>query len=134
MNAIETLAIDKLVSEKAMKNARKQIAPGTYLTDFWVRISGSVEIGEKYVRRVPQKAQPWNLLAVALSHLNGTTVESIVREAMAADPEMVKDIKARADAAVVSLKGMTETTCAGRIKANLNAEIVENPVTVMKAA
>jgi len=134
MQATETLAINKLVSDKAVKDARKQIAPGTYLTDFWLRISGSVEIGEKYVRRVPQKAQPWLLLAVALSHLNGVTVESIVREAMSADPEMVADIKARADAAVVSLKGMTETACSGRIKANLNAEVVENPVAVMKAA
>lgn len=134
MTVIETLATGKLLGEKALKAARKQIAPGTYLTDFWLHITGGMDVGEDYVRRVPQKAKPWDLLAVALSRLNGVTVESIVREAMATDPKLVADIKAKAEAAVVSIKGMTETVCAGRVKADLKAEAVTAIETELKAA
>ena len=134
MTAIQTVAIDKLVAEKAAKEARKQVGPGTYTTDFWLHIAGGMEIGEDYIRKIPQRARPWNLLAVALSHLNGVTVQSLVREAMAADAEQVKDIKARAESAVVSIKGMTESICSGRIKADLKAEVVENAMTIPRAA
>ena len=134
MNAIQTLAIDRLVADKAAKEARKRVAPGTYVADFWIHITGGMEVGEDYSRRVTQKAKPWDLLAVALSHLNGVTVQSLVREAMTADVEKVKDIKARAETAVVALKGTTESVCSGRIKADLKAEVVENAMTIPRAA
>ncbi len=134
MNAIETLAIEKLVGEKAVKEARTQTTPGMYFADFWVHVTGGMEVGDDYIRRVPQKAKPWDLLAVALSHMNGTTVESIVREALTADPKMVKAIKSKAEAAVVALKGTTETTCSGRIKADLKAEVMATTTALPKAA
>ena len=134
MKAIEALTIGKLVGDKAVKEARKQVAPGMYLTDFWLHVTGGMEVGDDYIRRVPQKAQPWNLLAVALSHLNGTTVESIVREALTADPEMVADIKSKAEDAVASIKGMTETACSGRVKADLKAEVISGVADIRKAA
>ena len=133
-NPIETIAIAKLVGEKAEKEARKAIAAGTYAADFWLHIFGELDVGDEYVRKVPQKAMPWDLLAVALSHLNGTTVESIVREALAADPKLVADIKARADKAVAAIKGMTETVCSGRVKADLAAEVVPAIAMVERAA
>ena len=134
INAIQTLATGKLLGEKVVKQARREVAPGAYLVDYWVHITGGMEVGDDYIRRVPQKAQPWLLLAVALSRLNGVTVESIVREAMSADPELVADIKTRADAAVASIKGMTETVCSGRIKTDLKAEVIANPMVIPKAA
>jgi len=121
MDAIQTIAIAKLIGDKAEKEARKGIVPGTFPTDFLLHVTGNLDIGGDYTRRVPQKAKPWELVAVALSHLNGVTVESIVREALTADPKMVADIKARADSAVASIKGLTETLCAGRVKADLAA-------------
>lgn len=134
MNAVETLAITKLVGEKAEDEARKAVAAGSYVTDFWLHISGSIEMGEDYIRKVVQKACPWALLDVALSHLNGTTVESIVREALAADPKLVAEIKARADKAVASIKGTTETLCAGRVKADLAVEVVPSTEMARRAA
>jgi hypothetical protein len=134
MNPVETIAIAKVAGKKAEKDARKRVTTGTHDTDFWLHIFGQVEVGDDYVRRVPQKACPWNLFAVALSHLNGTTIESIVREALNADPELVAAIKARADKAVAAIKGMTETTCSGRVKTDLAVEVTQTIETVKRAA
>ncbi len=131
MNAVQTIAIAKLIGEQAEKNARKQVAPGNYLADFWMHVTGGIDVGEDYVRKVPQKAKPWDLLAVALSHLNGVTVESITREALSAAPEFMESIKKQAETAIQTIKGMTDTVCSGRITADLNGEIV---LTVAKAA
>jgi hypothetical protein len=134
MSPIEMIAIAKLVGGKAEKEARRGLASGTHVTDFWLHVSGALDVGSDYIRRVPQKACPWNLFTVALSHLNGMTVESIVREALNADPDMVTDIKARADKAVAAIKGLTETTCAGRVKADLSVEAIPATQTALKAA
>jgi len=133
MNAIQTLAVTKLVGEHAEKTSRQQVAPGSYGMDFWLHVTGCMDVGEDYTRKVPQKAKPWDLLAVALSHLNGVTVESITREALAAAPELVEAVKAKAEAAVRAIKGTTETVCAGRIDADLKVEVVAG-VSLAKAA
>jgi len=134
MNPLETIAVAKLVNDKAEKEARKTIGSGTYPADFWLHVSGHLEVGDNYTRKVPQKACPWHLLAVALSHLNGTTVESIAREALNADPDLVAAIKARADKAVTAIKGTTETVCAGRVKTDLAIEAIPASALVQRAA
>jgi hypothetical protein len=134
MNPVETIAIAKLVNEAAEKNARKSLASGTYSADFWLHITGCMDIGEDYTRRVPQKAKPWELLAVALSHLNGVTIESITREALNAAPELVESVKAKAEASIRAIKGTTETVCSGRIDADLAVEVVPGSVVLPKAA
>lgn len=124
MDWVQTIAIAKLIGEEAEKDARKRVSPGTHSADFWLHVSGELDVGEDYVRRVPQKAKPWDLLAVALSHLNSVTVESIVREALNAAPEAVETVKKQAEAAIQSIKGTTDTVCAGRVRADLAVEVV----------
>ena len=134
MNAVQTIAIAKLIGEQAEKDARKQVSPGTHAADFWLHVSGDIDVGDDYVRKVPQKAKPWDLLAVALSHLNGVTIESITREALSAAPELVETVKLQAETAIQAIKGMTETVCAGRVKADLAVEVVSGAVPIAKAA
>ena len=134
MNAVQAIAIAKLISELSEKEARKQVTPGSHPADFWIHVSGEIDIGADYVRRVPQKAKPWDLLAAALSRLNGVTVDAIVRDALSADPEMVENVKKQAEASIQAIKGTTETACAGRVEADLKVEVVNSSVPVIKAA
>ena len=134
MTAVQTIAIAKLIGEQAEKDARKHVSPGNYSADFWLHVSGDIDVGEDYLRKVPQKAKPWDLLAAALSHLNGVTIESITREALNAAPELVETVKQQAETAIQAIKGMTETVCAGRVKADLNVEVVSGSVPAAKAA
>ena len=46
MNPIETIAIAKLVKDKAEKLARKGITSGIHDTDFWLHVFGAVEVGD----------------------------------------------------------------------------------------
>ena len=134
MNAVQTLAIAKLVGDQAEKDARKNVCPGNHAADFWLHVSGDIDVGEDYNRKVPQKAKPWDLLAVALSHLNGMTIDSITREALSAATELVESVKQKAEAAIQSIKGTTETVCSGRIKTDLTVEVASGVVPAAKAA
>ena len=49
MNPIETIAVAKVVGEKAQKQARKGVTSGTHVTDFWLHIFGDIEVGDDYV-------------------------------------------------------------------------------------
>ena len=124
----------KLICELTEKDARKQVTPGSYPADFWVHVSGDIDVGADYVRRVPQKAKPWDLLAAALSRLNGVTVDAIVRDALNAAPDLVETVKKQAEASIQAIKGTTETVCAGRVEADLKVEVVSGSVTEVKAA
>ena len=119
-NPFEVLAIAKVIKETAEKAARKETNPGEYSVDFAVRIAGTIKVGETYEQRIVAKADPWLLLAVALSKLNGITVESIAREALACnlDPVAIKD---QASAAIASLKDPTLTVCQGKVTTSLTA-------------
>lgn len=97
-------------------------------------MSGDLDVGEDYIRRVPQKAKPWDLLAAALSRLNGVTVEALVRDALNAAPELVENVKKQSEAAIQSIKGTTETVCAGRVNADLKVEVLAGVAPVSKAA
>ena len=100
------------------------VGAGTYPVDFTVRVSGEIRKGEDYSQDLVAKADPWLLLAAALSHLNGVTVDSIVREALTADEALVDGLKASAAAAVAAVKGPTNTRCAGKITTKLEVAVV----------
>ena len=126
-NIIETLtlAAAKAVDSASLKTARAAVGVGTYPVDFLVRITGSFKVGEDYEQRLVAKADPFALLAVALSKLNGVTLEALVREALEADPEEIKEIKAQAAEAVQALKGPTMSPCKGKVTTELAFEIIE---------
>lgn len=110
LTAIETLALSKL----SAGTSRDEIGPGEYSGSVTVTVDYSLKVGEDYEQRIVSKADPWTLLAVALSKLNGVTVESIVREAEAGTIKGA-EIKKAADAALAAMKEPTITACKGKV-------------------
>lgn len=123
MNAIETLAIGKAVKDEAQTVASKEVAAGKYEGAFLARISYALKKGEDYEQRITAKAKPWQLLAVALSKLNGVTVDMLVREAASGEIE-TEEIENRAAEAMEAVKGATITKCGGKITGSVEVEIV----------
>lgn len=118
LNPQEMLAVVKVIKKAAEKAARKELQPGDYPIDLSVRIAGSIRVGEAYEERIVATADAWLLLAIALSKLNGITIESIVREALACslDPIAIKD---QANAAIAAIKDSTLTPCLGKVTTSL---------------
>ena len=67
-----------------------------------LHVNGTTRCGDDYDQPIVAKADPWLLLAAALSHLNGVTVESLTREALTADPKLAASLKKRAKVAISS--------------------------------
>ena len=109
------VALSKAVSAPAAKAAKAALPVGETAVDVVVHLTGTLKRGEDYTQAIVAKADPWTLLAAALSHLNGVTVDSIVREALTADPALVKSLKAKAADAIAAVKGPTETPCTGKV-------------------
>jgi len=121
LSAIEALAVDKVSS----KYDRDAVLPGEYPVDVTVRVVGTVKVGEDYDQRIVAKADPWLLLHVALSHLNGVTMDSIVREALTVErSELAKSVKEHADELVQVLKAETVQTCKGKVTQKLTVSKV----------
>lgn len=111
LTPIQSLALSKLPADKA---ARDAVEPGEYSGTVTVTVNYDLKVGEDYEQRIALKADPWTLLHVALSKLNGVTVESIVREALGGDLD-VSEIKKSAQAAVAALTDTTMTPCKGKV-------------------
>jgi len=124
LEASEIVALSKVVAAKDARAASAELAPGEHEVDFVVRVTGSLKRGEDYDQRIVLKADPWTVLVAALSHLNGVTVDSLVREALNADPALVKSIKKMANEAMEKLNKPTTTHCNGKVGANVAAEPV----------
>ena len=124
LNAATLTALAKIVGDAAA-DARDNLTVGDHAVDERVTldIAGLVRVGEDFDQRVVCKADPWLLLGVALSHLNGITVESIVAEALSAELNG-KDIKAKADAAVAAVKAPTVTRCRGKVTTKVAGSVV----------
>ena len=120
-----TLAASKAVDAASVKAARADISVGEHFVDFLVRVTGSFTVGEDYEQRLVAKADPFALLAVALSKLNGVTVDALVREALEADPEEIREIKAQASEAIQAIKAPTMSVCNGKVTTKLDFEIME---------
>jgi hypothetical protein len=124
MSGVQTVALAKLVKETAAREASKLVPAGEHAVDFTVRVTGKITKGEDYEQPIVEKADPWTLLAAALSHLNGVTVDSIVREALTAPADLVDSLKKQAADAVAAVKGPTMTKCNGKVTTKLAAELV----------
>ena len=124
INAVESLAVAKVVDAK---DVREEVLPGKYDVDVVVRIKGSIKVGEDYTQNVPAAARPWALLALALSKLNGVTIDSLTREALGLSEDQEKEIKAKAEESIQSIKDTTERKCKGKVTTNLEVEKVEAP-------
>lgn len=123
LTAAEIVAITKAVSDKDAKAAKAALTVGEHDVDVTIRVTGSIKRGLDYTQKIVAKADPWTLLAAALSHLNGVTVDSIVREALSADPALVKSLKAQAQDALEAVKAPTDTPCTGKVTAKVAASV-----------
>ena len=120
----QTIAIAKLVSKGAYETASEGVKAGSYNVDFMLHVTGTVKKGEDYDQKFVAKADPWMLLAVALSKLNGVTVASIVKEAETAKNDMIDSIKAEASEAINQIKAnVPDTKANGKITAKLSMSI-----------
>ncbi len=102
----------------AQKTVRKSTEAGSLSVDTQVTIDvqGQVNVGEDYSQRIVLKADPFTMFMVAMSKLNGVTVASIVKEAMALDDAKgLKAVKAEAKAAWEAINSTTETDCKGKV-------------------
>ena len=124
LNPAETKALAALVTVSAAQNASEELAVGETPVNFTVHVSGTLNRGANYESQIVAKAEPWLLLVVALSHLNGVTVESITREALTANPALVENLKAEATVAIEKIKAPTNTQCNGKVTVELVCERV----------
>jgi hypothetical protein len=120
---LETVVMGKLVSDAVYKEASAALDAGKYAVDLTLHIRGEVKRGEDYDSKIVAKADPWGLLAMALSKLNGVTVDSLTREALGLDEDALTKIKEEAKEAIQRVKGPTMTRCNGKINANLTVEV-----------
>jgi hypothetical protein len=115
MNSPEITALLKAVSSAEAKAASAALTPGSHEVDFTVRIQGTFNRAEDHPTTLVQKAKPWSLLALAMSKLNGVTVEALVTEFFDQDPGKTKDIEDRAKAAIKKIKGSTAGMANGSV-------------------
>lgn len=111
---LQRLAILKLAPEVD----RGKIEAGEYDVDFTVRISGHVKVSEDH-ESIIAAAVPWEKVALlALSKLNETSREKIVRDALG-DPEVSNELKSEALAIADVLKGKTRKQKLGPVRTEL---------------
>jgi len=120
---LDAVALAKVVSEEAYKAASAGLTVGKHEVDVTVRIVGTIGKGADYEQKVVAKADPWGLLAVALSKLNGVTVDSLTREALGLSEDALTAIKEQAKESIAAVKGPTLTKCNGKVTANLTATV-----------
>ena len=130
MNALNIIALSKAVTTKAKSAARDEIVPGKVNVDFIAHIRGLLTVGEDFEQVLAMKADPWTLLALALSHLNGVTIDHLVRESVSGEIN-VDDIKRQADMALALIKAPTRSVCKGKVTAKLEVEIEELVTAIM---
>lgn len=125
LTAEQQIALAKAVATKAT------LTTGSYPVDFsaLVRVSGEVNKGEDYEQTIHASADGWKIAMLALSKLNGVTIESLVRESLESDLD-TKDVVARANAAAQAIKEATKTICSGKTTAKVKVTIEEAPVVV----
>lgn len=118
MQSIERLALSKVVKEKDEKAARLEITSGVYAVSFAASIQGTLKVGEDYEQNIVAKADPWLLLSVALSKLNGVTIADLTAEALRGKISTA-DVKERAENAMGLLKAATNQICRGKVTTDL---------------
>ena len=119
---ILALALSKVdVLDKEM---RAGILAGRYRGTASVSLEWDLKVGESYEATIVAKADPWSLLALALSKLNAVTVDALVRECLAG-PIDAKATKEAADAAIAAIKAPTKTLCSGKTSGAVTVNLIE---------
>ena len=126
MENLEIVAVAKAISDRTKKftEAREAVGAGEYAVDFMVHVTGGIKVGDDYEQVCAPEADPWGLLAVALSKLNGVTLAAIVTEHLDADADTIKEVKAKAKEALAAIKEPTRKPYKGKVTTSLVVESV----------
>ena len=133
MNTEHVLSIAKVIKEKAVKQASKDLAAGTYEVDFLVRILGSFTKGNDFEQQLVAKINYQLLAALALSKVNQNTRELIVNDFLMAmgrsdtseeHQKLLEQVKDEIQPKLNELKEMTVSKMTGKLTTNLTAEVV----------
>lgn len=128
MNAIQNLAVAKVVKDKAIKEASKATSPGEYEVDLTVRIHGKIKKGADFQKTMPHTVK-WSMLAALLaSKVNDETLDAVLRELAEATDSGENDrleaqIKETAQLKIDEIKGQTTKTVGGPVTTQLAVEI-----------
>lgn len=123
MDPIISLALSKIDIDKAIKAT---IAPDQYSGEAVIKITYDLRVGEGYEQAVAASI-PWQRIAgVLFSKLNGVTVESVVREALAVDPKDAaqEEIAQRAKEATASLLAASKRAVSGKVTGDVDVEVL----------
>ena len=125
LSAEETLAVSKVIKKGAMDKARLNVSVGEHEVNCLVRVQGVITVGEDYEKAQVNTIDWTGLVAVALSKLNGVTVEKLISDYLEMDKIDLKDIKASAKTHIDTLKGTTMKIDNGKVTTKLSFEKVE---------
>ena len=119
--------------KKEKNEARKGLTLGDHEVNCLVRVQGSIRVGADITKTVPARIDWTGIACLALSKLNGVTMESIVQEYLNSDDFSadVKDMKKRGEDAIETLKATTVKTTNGQVTTKLSYESVELPDMVV---
>jgi hypothetical protein len=117
-------ALYKTIRKEQASEVSNKLSIGENHVDVLVRISGTLKKGPDFTQRVVAKAQPWDIIAVLMSKLNGVTIDSVVKEALKVDPDKVTEVKKGAQEAMDEIKAPTSTLMNGRVSPYLSVEVV----------
>jgi len=123
-NAIETVAIAKMVKKGELDSSRDLLSAGEYEIDCLVHIQGIMKVGEDFEKRQTNKIDWIGLTALALSKLNGVTVESLIAEFEKSGVDG-SIIKKQAQEKIDALRDSTMITSKGAVTTKLTYEIKE---------
>lgn len=121
---LNLIALSKAIDKKDIDASRDQLEPGSYTIDAVVRIAGTLTIGNDYEQHIVARADPWKLLAVALSKLNRATIDSLVKAAENLSDDEASKIKHHADESIKKIKNATKKVCKGKVTPRLAVEIM----------
>lgn len=117
--AIAKVATAKVIDDKAYKVLSAELPSGITTINHTIQIVGGLKKGEPFEQRVAAAANPWALLARALSKLNTASIEAIVRESLSVDEAETEAIKQAAADAIEKIVGATKRQMSGKVTATL---------------
>jgi len=121
----ETIAITKAIKSKAEKEARKELKPGNYEIDTFVRVFGSLTVGEDFEQNKTASMPQTKMLLAALM-LNGTSIKAFVRRYLDGEFKIPAEKEAELKEIWQELADSFKTTFKGKVTSKLTVEKAEN--------
>ena len=124
LSSIQIIALAKMLDKKTVAAAREQLSVGVYEVDFDTNTSGTFEVFADFEKRQTNTIDWMGLFALAMSKLNGTTVEAVVNEYEESGVDK-GDIKDTVQGKVDNLRAKTYKTNKGQVRTAITYDLVE---------